>query len=122
MPPPARLSGRLIALSFVVLIVAGAVLVIWNFSNPVPPPPPDQPPLEYQPRKTMITQGLPLDTSGATGVASRLTKPWGPRASLEEIADCWRNVGSRTIDELADLLKVTDLADQVTVAAHLVKV
>ncbi len=38
----------------------------------------------------------PLDTSGFS-VVVRSLKPWAPGASLDEIAEAWRNVGERTI-------------------------
>ena len=53
---------------------------------------PARAPLNYEPRR-------PLDTGGFKAATTFLT-PWGPDATLEEIASAWRRVGYRTIENI----------------------
>ena len=55
--------------------------------RPVAPPTP-----VYEPRK-------PIDSSGYLLITNSV-KPWPPGASLEEIAETWRDLGTRTIERI----------------------
>ncbi len=116
--PPKSLVAGYLTLGMVVLFAAAGVFLIWwewdAWFVPQQPPPASCRSSNFQPRK-------PLDTSGF-GLIMHNLKPWGPNASLEEVADAWRGRGYRGMEEVDHILATTDPCDESKVQLLLAKV
>src|SRR5262249_46145751 len=108
-------SGRVMKslLVFIVLAIVSAVGVLRYLRGSADPRPGVPQRLAYQERRAM-------DTGGFNAVLQML-KPWPPSASLQEIADAFRRVGYRDIDQLDRSLARPELPDQRKIVLLLMK-
>jgi hypothetical protein len=108
--PAGRVAGLLIVL-MLSAVMAGAVL--WHSRGSATPG-------GYRPKRLAYQARKPIDTGGFNVVLPML-KPWPPAASLAEIADAFRGVGYRDIEQLDQALAQPDLADHERIAFRLMK-
>jgi hypothetical protein len=112
----ARRPGRVskLWLSLLPIVAIGGMTATQLTGRPEPPPPRvERPSLNYEARQ-------PIDSSGFAMLGMSV-KPWPPGASLAEIADSWRNLAPRSIQQIDALAAQGRMAPQLKIPMLLTK-
>ena len=108
-----KVRSPLVILAGIIVAIAVAVIA-WNYDGWfAAPPPPENPRLQYQPRRP---NG---DPSGYSVVAPNVK--WPRDASLKEVSEVWKRIGFNLVAQLDEKLAQPDMAAETRIPALLIK-
>jgi FG-GAP-like repeat/ASPIC and UnbV len=105
------MAKHLVGVALLAIVLMGVIATRNRLARSDRPVGPKK--LAYQPRKAIDTGGF--------NVVLPMLKPWSRSASLAEIAEQFRGVGERDIEQCNQSLARTDLPDPVRIAQMLMK-